>query len=136
MVHKNAPDFSRYRVLLVEDIEINREIVLTLLKPTKAQVVCAENGQVAVELFARAPESFDLIFMDMHMPEMDGSEATLLIRGMEHPNARRVPIIAMTANVFREDIESCMEIGMNDHLGKPLDFDEVLQKMEKYLKSV
>jgi CheY-like chemotaxis protein len=85
-------------------------------------------------MFHAAPASFDMILMDIHMPEMDGYEATRRIRGMDDiPQAKRVPIIAMTANVFREDIERCLAAGMNDHLGKPLDFDEVMLKLRQYL---
>ena len=71
--------------------------------------------------------------MDIHMPEMDGYEAAKCIRAMDSPKAASVPIIAMTANVFREDIENCHAVGMNDHLGKPLNLDDVLSKMNQYL---
>jgi len=119
--------------LLAEDMEINREIVLELLKPLQFEIDCAENGTEAVKLFTAQPEKYDLIFMDLQMPEMDGLEASRLIRALELPNAKEVPIIAMTANVFREDIEKCLEAGMNDHIGKPLDFNEVLSKLRRYL---
>jgi len=120
--------------LLAEDIEINREIVLSLLEPTGVTITMAENGEIAVKKFTENPEYFDMIFMDMQMPEMDGSTATAKIRALDHPYAKEIPIVAMTANVFREDIERCLEIGMNDHTGKPLDMDDVLVKMKKYLK--
>lgn len=128
------PDFSGYHILLAEDIEINREIVLSLLEPTGVTITMAENGEIAVKKFTENPEYFDMIFMDMQMPEMDGSTATAKIRALDHPYAKEIPIVAMTANVFREDIERCLEIGMNDHTGKPLDMDDVLVKMKKYLK--
>jgi len=127
------PDFSPYRILLAEDNELNKEIVLALLEPTGVSVSWAENGAIALRTFAEAPEDFDLIFMDMQMPEMDGSEATTNIRALDTPYARQIPIIAMTANVFREDIERCLATGMNDHIAKPLDFAVVLEKMKKYL---
>ena len=139
-------------LLLAEDVDINREIVLTMLEPLKLKIECAMNGKEAVQMFNAEPDRYDLIFMDLQMPEMDGLEATRLIRAFEaeyktksvefpketpkllsvHPQG--VPIIAMTANVFREDIEKCLEAGMNDHLGKPLDFAEVLQKLKTFLK--
>jgi len=120
-------------VLLVEDMEINREIVLALLEPTLIEIDCAENGAEAVRLFSRSPEKYNLIFMDVQMPEMDGFEATRRIRAMDYPNAKNIPILAMTANVFREDIKKCIDAGMNDHVGKPLAIDEVLEKLFMYL---
>jgi signal transduction histidine kinase len=125
--------FKGYKILLAEDIEINREIVLSLLEPVSVAIDCAANGAEAVELFRASPEEYDMIFMDVQMPEMDGYEATKLIRALDAPNAKSVPIVAMTANVFREDIEKCAAAGMNDHVGKPINFDEVLSKMRKYL---
>jgi signal transduction histidine kinase/DNA-binding response OmpR family regulator len=125
--------FSGRRLLLAEDVEINREIVIELLKPLQFEVECAVNGKEAVKMFTAQPERYDLIFMDVQMPEMDGYEATRLIRALDLPKAGKIPIIAMTANVFREDIEKCLEAGMNDHVGKPLDFHEVLEKLRHYL---
>jgi CheY-like chemotaxis protein len=125
---------AAYRILLAEDVEINREIVLALLEPTGLGIDCAENGSAALELFRRRPERYDMIFMDVQMPEMDGYEATSRIRSLDSPWAREIPIVAMTANVFREDIERCLEAGMNDHVGKPLDFEEVLACLRKYLR--
>jgi signal transduction histidine kinase/DNA-binding response OmpR family regulator len=125
--------FEGYRVLLVEDVEINREIVLALLEPTGLAVDCAENGVEAVRMFSEAPDRYDMIFMDVHMPEMDGYEATQRIRALDAPRVGEIPIVAMTANVFREDIEKCLEAGMNDHVGKPLDHGEVLDRLRKYL---
>ncbi|MDR1965325.1 MAG: response regulator, partial [Synergistaceae bacterium] len=126
-------DFSGYRLLLAEDVEINREIVLTLLEPTGLAIDCAENGAEAVQMFEDAPDLYDMIFMDLQMPGMDGFDSTRHIRAMELPRAKEIPIVAMTANVFREDIEKCLQAGMNDHVGKPLDFDEVLDKLQAYL---
>jgi hemerythrin-like metal-binding protein len=128
-----ADSFEGRRILLAEDVEINREIVLTLLEPALLTIDCAENGEDAVKMFSEAPDKFDMIFMDVQMPEMDGYEATRRIRALDIPQAKEVPIVAMTANVFREDIEKCFEAGMNDHIGKPLDIDEVLDKLRKYL---
>ena len=127
------PDFSGYHILLAEDNEVNREIVISLLEPINVRITCAENGLIALNTFAANPESFDMIFMDMQMPEMDGGTATSKIRALNHPHAKQVAIVAMTANVFREDIERCLKAGMDDHVGKPLDIDDVLEKLKKYL---
>jgi len=124
--------FEGRHILLVEDVEINREIVQALLEPTQLTMDCAENGAVAVRMFAEAPRKYDMIFMDIQMPEMDGYEATRRIRALDIPAAKTIPIIAMTANVFREDIERCLDAGMNSHVGKPLDFEEVLGKLRLY----
>ena len=127
-------NFAGGAILLAEDVEINREIVLALLEPTELSIDCAENGAQAVEMFKAAPDKYDIIFMDVQMPEMDGHEATIAIRALDDiPRAKSIPIIAMTANVFRDDIEKCLEVGMNDHIGKPLDFNDVLDKLRAYL---
>jgi CheY-like chemotaxis protein len=120
---------------LAEDVEINREIVLTLLEPTGLQIDCAENGVEAVKRFREASGAYDMIFMDVQMPEMDGYEATREIRAIEAElcSASKVPIIAMTANVFREDIEKCLAAGMDGHVGKPLDLADVLAMLRTYL---
>jgi signal transduction histidine kinase/DNA-binding response OmpR family regulator len=131
---KQAISFSGRCLLLAEDVEINREIVLEMLKPTEIEIDCAVNGTEAVYKFKSQPERYDLILMDLQMPEMDGFEATQLIRALDFPKAATIPIIAMTANVFKEDIDKCLQIGMNDHIGKPIDFGEVLEKLRKYLQ--
>jgi signal transduction histidine kinase/CheY-like chemotaxis protein len=126
--------FAKRHILLAEDVEINREIVLALLEPTQLDIDCAENGAEAVRKFTEAPDKYDMIFMDVQMPEMDGYEATRHIRALNVPKALTIPIVAMTANVFREDIERCLEAGMNSHVGKPLDFNEILEKLNEYLR--
>jgi signal transduction histidine kinase/CheY-like chemotaxis protein len=128
-------NFEGRRLLLVEDVEINREIVLSLLEPTRLTIDCATDGAEAVDMFSGAPDRYDMIFMDLQMPRMDGYEATRRIRALDAPKAGTIPIIAMTANVFREDIEKCLENGMNDHVGKPLELDEVLGQLRRYLSS-
>jgi signal transduction histidine kinase/CheY-like chemotaxis protein/HAMP domain-containing protein len=125
--------FRGFRLLLAEDVDINREIVMSLLESTEIEIDCAENGAEAVRIFSEAPAKYHLIFMDVHMPEMDGYEATRRIRALEHPWAKIIPIVAMTANVFRQDIERCLGAGMNDHLGKPLDFGEMIKKLRAYM---
>jgi CheY-like chemotaxis protein len=133
---KEIDCFKGSRILLAEDVEINREIVIALLEPTQLAIDCAENGVEAVKRYSENPDKYQMIFMDIQMPEMDGYEATRRIRAWEEKNPespRKIPIIAMTANVFREDIERCLNSGMNGHVGKPLDFDEVLEKLRQFL---
>jgi len=125
--------FKGHCILLAEDVEINREVVRALLEPTGIAIDCVVNGKKAVQAFNETPAKYDMIFMDVQMPEMDGYEATRCIRELDLPKARTIPIIAMTANVFKEDVEKCFEAGMNGHIGKPLDFDEVLDKLRTYL---
>ena len=125
--------FAGRRILLAEDVEINREIVTAILEPMGLTIDEAEDGKAAYDRFSANPDSYDLIFMDIHMPGIDGYEAPRLIRSLNHPRAKTVPIIAMTANVFKEDIERCLASGMNNHVGKPIDFDEVLALLKKYL---
>jgi len=124
---------SGYRILLAEDVEVNREIVLSLLEPTELIIDQAENGLVAYEMFRDNPELYDMIFMDVQMPEMDGYDSTRNIRALGFPKAHDIPIVAMTANVFREDVEKCIESGMNDHIGKPIDYEKMISKLCGYL---
>jgi signal transduction histidine kinase/DNA-binding response OmpR family regulator len=139
-------NFKGYRIILAEDVEINQEIVLTLLGPTGLAIDCAGTGAEALRIYTENPDRYDLIFMDVHMPEMDGFEATRRIREFEQErNAlaaknshrqslpRKIPIIAMTANVFREDIEKCLAAGMDNHVGKPLNMESVLEMLRMYL---
>ncbi|MDR3279419.1 MAG: response regulator [Synergistaceae bacterium] len=128
-----SPDLSGRRIILAEDIEINREIVLSFLESTNLVIDCAVNGAEAVRIFSESPDRYDLIFMDIQMPEMDGYEAARRIRALDIEKAQQIPLVAMTANVFREDIERCLAAGMNDHLGKPLDLEHVMGKLRRYL---
>jgi len=125
--------YTGRRILLAEDVEINREILVTLLAPTQIEIDCAENGRQAVQMFEEEPDRYDMIFMDVQMPEMDGYEATRRIRALNIPQAKNIRIVAMTANVFRDDIERCLEAGMDNHLGKPLDFNDIIDKLNIYL---
>lgn len=127
-------DFSGYTALLVEDIDVNREIVLELLEDTHINVDTAENGRIALEMFAAQPERYDIIFMDVHMPVMDGYAATEALRLLDLPHAANVPIIAITANAFSDDVKRCREAGMNDHIAKPIDVNILMQKTAEYLK--
>jgi signal transduction histidine kinase/ActR/RegA family two-component response regulator len=126
-------DYSAYRILIAEDVEINREIIAALLEDTGLKIDFAENGRLAVEQFRADPARYDLIFMDIQMPEMDGYEATEKIRALDNERARSIPIIAMTANVFKEDVDKSKAVGMNGHIGKPLDLAQVFAALEQYL---
>jgi len=128
-------NFDGRCILLAEDVEINREIVIALLEPTGIEIDCAENGKVAVDMFTANPDKYSMIFMDLQMPEMDGYTATKEIRASGLGCAKNIPIVAMTANVFKEDIDRCLEVGMNGHIGKPLDFDEVVAALGEHLTS-
>ncbi len=129
----NNNEFAGKTLLLAEDIDINREIVVSLLADTGLQIDCAENGRDALTLMEANPNKYDMVFMDMQMPIMDGLEATRQIRALSAPWSKEMPIIAMTANVFKDDVANCMNAGMNDHMGKPIDFEEMMGKLRKYL---
>ena len=126
-------DFSGFTLLVAEDIEINREIVGAVLEETAISIDYAENGKVAVSMFETNSDKYDLILMDIQMPVMDGYEATETIRALNVERAKTIPIIAMTANVFKEDIERCITCGMNSHTGKPIDTNELLTLLRHYL---
>ena len=121
------------KLLLAEDIAINREILIALLAGTGISIDCAENGQKALELVEAAPDKYDIVFMDLQMPKMDGLEATRRIRALPLPRCEQLPIVAMTANVFQDDIAACLAAGMDDHLGKPLDLGKIHAILRKYL---
>lgn len=123
--------FTGKHVLLVEDIELNQEILIELLSNTGIKIDTAKNGKIACDMISENRMLYDAILMDIHMPEMDGYETTKAIRYMNIP--KDLPIIAMTANVFREDVERCLAAGMNDHIGKPLNMEEVMNKLKHYL---
>jgi CheY-like chemotaxis protein len=125
--------FMGYRILLAEDMEINREIVMALFESTQVEIDCVENGEEAVRAFSASPEKYNMIFMDVQMPVMDGYEATLAIRSLDNPSAKTIPIVAMTADVFQEDIQKARASGMNAHIGKPLDFNEIWEVMKTLL---
>ncbi|MDR0850940.1 MAG: response regulator [Clostridiales Family XIII bacterium] len=129
----HTDNFSGKKILIAEDIGINQEIIGSLLDGTGLEIDFAWNGTLAVEMFAAHPDDYDLIFMDVQMPEMDGYEATRKIRALDVDKATEVPIIAMTANMFKEDIEDSRKAGMNDHLGKPIDVDAVFETLRRYL---
>ncbi|MDR2549073.1 MAG: response regulator [Desulfobulbus sp.] len=119
-------------LLLVEDIELNREIAIELLSGTGIAIDCATNGQEAVRMFQENPDKYDLVLMDLQMPLMGGLEATQRIRALGSAWATEVPIVAMTADAFQEDVETCKAAGMVDHIGKPINVDELIDKVTKY----
>ena len=130
-----APLFAGKRILVAEDIDINREIVASLLEDTGAELVFAADGAEAVAVFSAAPGIYHAILMDIHMPEVDGYEATRRIRASGLQGADTIPIIAMTANTFREDIDQCLAAGMNSHLAKPIDLTLLVAELSKHLLS-
>jgi len=127
------------KMLIADDIEINREIIISLLEHTGLAIDSAENGKEALNMVESAADKYDIIFMDLQMPIMDGLEATRQIRAFlekrEQPSQgrRRLPIIAMTANAFKDDINNCIEAGMDGHLSKPLDVDRIFEVLCDYL---
>ena len=121
------------KILLVEDNDLNLEVAQYILEDAGAEIIVARNGLESVELFEQSEsDSFDVILMDVMMPVMDGLTATKKIRKLKRKDARMVPIIAMTANVFNEDIIAAKEAGMNEHIAKPLDFDKLIHTLAKY----
>lgn len=125
-------EFKGKRVLLVEDVELNREIAGTILKEAGIQVVAVENGKLAVDYMKQAePDFVDMILMDVMMPVMDGYEATRKIRKLPDETKSRVPIIAMTANAFEEDVRNALDAGMNDHLAKPIRIERLYEIMRQ-----
>ena len=121
--------FKGNRILVAEDVDINRDIISSILEETGIEIDFAVNGAEAVKRFESAESEYELILMDIHMPEMDGYEATGRIRSSN----REIPIIAMTADVFKEDIERCLNVGMNGHLGKPINIAEVISTVRAFL---
>lgn len=130
-----SSDYSDFRVLLVEDNELNLEISVDILSMTGISIDTAENGKIAVEKFSESEENYyDIILMDIQMPVMNGYEASKTIRGLGRKDSLSVPIVAMTANAFSEDIQTAKASGMNEHLAKPIDFNKLNDVLRKYLK--
>lgn len=122
------------RILAAEDIELNAEILMELLKMAGAACEWAVNGQEAFRMFEQSePGWYDLILMDVQMPVLNGYEATKAIRNSQHPCAKTIPIIAMTANTFSEDVKDALDAGMNAHVGKPVDMEQLKEAAAKVL---
>ena len=132
---ENKADLTNRRILLAEDMMINAEIMIELLEMMDMTVEHAENGKIAVDLFSGKPEGwFDAILMDMRMPEMDGLTATRHIRALDRPDAKKVPIIALTANAFDEDVQRSLQAGMNAHLSKPVEPERLYDTLSELIR--
>jgi len=130
-----VPDYSPYKVLIAEDLDINQEILSSLLEETGLQLDFADNGAIAVEKYLADPLAYLLIFMDLHMPVLDGTAATeKILEAMSKNNFPEIPIIAMTANALQSSIDSCLDAGMADYITKPISYEVVMDKIEKFVK--
>jgi signal transduction histidine kinase len=130
---ENEFDFRKYLILVAEDMEFNREILAKYLEKTGIAIDFVENGKIAVSKYKENTEKYNLILMDINMPEMNGDEATRAIRAFEANLKKQIPIIAMTADVFKEDIEKCLSAGMTDHVAKPIVPKKICETLKKYL---
>lgn len=125
--------FSGMSMILAEDNEMNREIVKEILKDTGLNIICAENGREALDIFEKSPDgTYQLILMDIQMPVMDGYEAARRIRTCGHSQARKIPIIACSADAFTEDVNKALAAGMNDHISKPIDYEKLCHILNQY----
>ena len=131
----NPPiDLFGHRILLAEDNELNWEVAKELLSDLGVELDWAEDGQICLDKFKKSPEGYyDAVLMDIRMPHMTGYEATKMIRGLNHPDALSIPIIAMSADAFSDDIQHCLECGMNGHIAKPIDIMEVTRLLKRFL---
>ena len=121
---------------MAEDMPVNAEIMIMVLQMREIDAELAENGRIALEMFEKsAPNYYDAILMDMRMPEMDGLEATQKIRALPREDAKTVPIIALTANAFDEDVQRSLQAGMNAHLSKPVEPEVLFETLEHMIKS-
>jgi CheY-like chemotaxis protein len=127
---KRKVDLKGRRILLAEDIEMNAEIMKDVLEMEGIRADHAENGRLALEMFRDSPEgTYDAILMDVRMPVMNGLEATAAIRALDRPEAKRIPIIALTANALDEDVQRSLQVGMNAHLSKPVDPEQLYETL-------
>ena len=118
----------------MEDNELNQEIAQFILEDFGMHVTIANNGKEAVEIFEQAePETYQIIFMDVMMPVMNGYEAAKAIRSMSRPDAAQIPIVTMTANAFAEDVQAAKDAGMNEHIAKPLEADVIARVLAQWL---
>ena len=126
--------FKGKKVLLVDDVELNRKIARAMLKVTGIAVDEAVDGEEALRKFEQSPEhGYDMVLMDVQMPVMDGYQASSAIRALDRDDARKVPIIALTANAFKEDIDKALQAGMNAHIAKPIKPDKIVEIMSKHM---
>ena len=131
----NKADLTGKRILLAEDVQINAEIMMMILRGRQMEAELAVNGKIAVDMFSSHEEGYyDAILMDMRMPEMDGLEATRTIRALDRADAREIPIIALTANAFDEDVQRSLQAGLNAHLSKPVEPEALFATLESLIK--
>ena len=131
---KARADLKGRKILLAEDIIINAEIMREILSIREIEMEHAVNGRIALEMFDKSPVGYyDAVLMDVRMPEMDGLEATKRIRALDRPDVRIIPIIAMTANAFDEDVQRSLQVGMNAHLSKPVEPERLYQILEELI---
>ena len=132
---KHKAQLSGRRILLAEDMEVNARIMMMVLRSREMEADLAGNGRIAVEKFADSPEDYySAVLMDIRMPEMDGLEATRRIRSMNRTDAKQIPIIALTANAFDEDVQRSLQAGMNAHLSKPVKPDDLYETLESLIR--
>ena len=132
---KHKAQLSGRRILLAEDMEVNARIMMMVLRSRGMEADLAENGRIAVEKIADSPEGYySAVLMDIRMPEMDGLEATRRIRSMDRADAKEIPIIALTANAFDEDVQRSLQAGMNAHLSKPVKPDDLYETLESLIR--
>ena len=131
---KRRAELKGRHILMAEDVMINAEIIKQIILMREAEIDHAENGRIVVAMFEESPVGYyDAILMDVRMPEMDGLEATTAIRSLNRPDAKTVPIIAMTANAFDEDVQRSLQVGMNAHLSKPVEPEHLYQTLEELI---
>ena len=131
----DGDSLAGFRILLVEDNELNMEIMLEILQEKEAVVETAENGQIAVDKFLASEVGYyDLVLMDIKMPKLNGYEAAEQIRASEREDAKDIPIIALSADAFAEDVQKSLAVGMNSHIAKPVDFSILNREIRKYVK--
>ena len=132
---KELADLRGKKILLAEDIPVNAEIMIMLLSTREMEVDLAENGQIAVDMFKESEQGhYAAVLMDMRMPVMDGLEATREIRALDREDAKKVPIIALTANAFDEDVQRSMQAGLNAHLSKPVNPENLFSTLENLIE--
>jgi len=131
---KKRAELKGKRILLAEDVFINAEIMKQVILTREAEIDHAENGKIVLEMFEKSPIGhYDAILMDVRMPEMDGLETAAAIRALDRPDAKAIPIIALTANAFDEDVQRSLQVGMNAHLSKPVEPEHLYQTLEELI---
>ncbi len=134
IVQNSIPDWKGKKILIVDDININQEVITTILEETGLSFDCVYDGIEAVDIFRKQGAQYSAILMDVQMPRLDGLSATQAIRSSGFPNSKEIPIIAMTANAFKEDVKKCLDAGMNSHIAKPISIGELLNVLSEFLK--